>query len=167
MRQPAKFCGTISRFNTHHIYTYTWQCCPLPAIFATSIWFDAPASIFTHFPFFTPLSCSYCAWPGQAVAYKIGQIAILDMKKKAREKLGADFDVKAFHRLGVCCFCCRTLIFCQKACASELFANAFEVQPGAGRRSAAVACSWTKSGRVGQGCCCCCCCCCWRQQRVR
>jgi hypothetical protein len=41
---------------------------------------------------------SYCSWPGQAVAYKIGQIAILDMKKKAREKMGSAFDIKDFHR---------------------------------------------------------------------
>jgi hypothetical protein len=36
------------------------------------------------------------------VAYKIGQIAILDMKKKAREQTGASFDIKAFHRCSHC-----------------------------------------------------------------
>lgn len=39
----------------------------------------------------------YASWPGQAVAYKVGQIEILRLRKKAETELGDKFDVKAFH----------------------------------------------------------------------
>ena len=39
----------------------------------------------------------YIAWPGQALAYKIGQIKLLELRQKAEEKLGDRFDIKAFH----------------------------------------------------------------------
>ena len=39
----------------------------------------------------------YIVWPGQAVAYKIGQHEILSLRDEAKEKLGARFDIKAFH----------------------------------------------------------------------
>jgi len=39
----------------------------------------------------------YIAWPGQAVAYKIGQREILRLRDEAKRKLGARFDIKAFH----------------------------------------------------------------------
>jgi uncharacterized protein (DUF885 family) len=39
----------------------------------------------------------YIAWPGQAVAYKIGQREILNLRDEAKRKLGARFDIKAFH----------------------------------------------------------------------
>jgi uncharacterized protein (DUF885 family) len=41
----------------------------------------------------------YMALPGQACAYKIGQLKILELREKARTKLGARFDLKAFHRV--------------------------------------------------------------------
>ena len=39
----------------------------------------------------------YIAWPGQALAYKIGQLKILELRTKAEKELGNKYDIKDFH----------------------------------------------------------------------
>jgi uncharacterized protein (DUF885 family) len=40
----------------------------------------------------------YMAWPGQALSYKIGQLKILELRQKAKDKMEAKFDIKVFHQ---------------------------------------------------------------------
>ncbi len=40
----------------------------------------------------------YSVWPGQATAYMIGMLQILDERQRAMDTLGSEFDLKAFHR---------------------------------------------------------------------
>ena len=39
----------------------------------------------------------YVVWPGQATAYKTGQLALLTMREEAELKLGERFDLREFH----------------------------------------------------------------------
>ncbi|OIN01997.1 hypothetical protein BFR57_08060 [Idiomarina sp. MD25a] len=41
----------------------------------------------------------FMALPGQALAYKIGQLKIAELRRMAEQKLGAKFDIKSFHRV--------------------------------------------------------------------
>jgi len=39
----------------------------------------------------------YIAWPAQALAYKLGQLKILELRERARKELGSQFEIKSFN----------------------------------------------------------------------
>lgn len=39
----------------------------------------------------------YLGWPGQAIAYKLGEREILSIREESRQRLGGDFDLRRFH----------------------------------------------------------------------
>jgi hypothetical protein len=41
----------------------------------------------------------YITWPGQACGYKIGELKISELRKKASDKLKSKFDIRDFHEV--------------------------------------------------------------------
>lgn len=39
----------------------------------------------------------YMVWPGQALAYKVGALKILELRERARRELGPKFSYAGFH----------------------------------------------------------------------
>jgi uncharacterized protein (DUF885 family) len=39
----------------------------------------------------------YIVWPGQALAYKLGQLKIRELRTEAERRLGAKFNIRSFH----------------------------------------------------------------------
>ncbi len=70
---------------------------------AGDVWtFEAAVEFMKVYGFRTPAQAEaevlrYLGWPGQAIAYKLGEREILSIRKETQDRLGDGFDLAAFH----------------------------------------------------------------------
>jgi uncharacterized protein (DUF885 family) len=82
-----------------------WRACRLVAdtgIHWKGWTLDQARACFTENSALAPLNIEvelarYVSWPGQALAYKVGQLKILELRDRARTRLGARYDPRRFH----------------------------------------------------------------------
>jgi uncharacterized protein (DUF885 family) len=82
-----------------------WRACRLVAdtgIHWKGWTLDQAKACFTDNTALAPLNIDvelarYVSWPGQALAYKVGQLKILELRDRAKAKLGDRFDIRSFH----------------------------------------------------------------------
>jgi uncharacterized protein (DUF885 family) len=82
-----------------------WRACRLVAdtgLHAKHWTMDQARACFTDNTALSPTNIEvelarYVSWPGQALAYKVGELKILELRKRAETALGDKFDERAFH----------------------------------------------------------------------
>ncbi|MES2035748.1 MAG: DUF885 family protein [Pseudomonadota bacterium] len=82
-----------------------WRACRLVAdtgIHARRWTIEQARACFTENSALSPVNIEvelqrYVSWPGQALAYKIGELKLLELRKRAETALGDRFDERAFH----------------------------------------------------------------------
>lgn len=79
-------CRLVADTGLHH---YGWSRAEAEACFNENTAL-APLNIQTEVT-------RYIGWPGQATAYKVGELKILEQRAKAKAALGEQFDIRAFH----------------------------------------------------------------------
>lgn len=79
-------CRLVADTGLHH---YGWTRAEAEACFNENTAL-APLNIQTEVT-------RYIGWPGQATAYKVGELKILELRSKAKDTLGEAFDIRIFH----------------------------------------------------------------------
>ena len=79
-------CRLVADTGLHH---YGWTRAQAEACFVENTAL-APLNIQTEVT-------RYIGWPGQATAYKVGELKILELRASAKEALGESFDIRKFH----------------------------------------------------------------------